>query len=430
MDMYSFSAAGSAWLNHEWLSELPFYLSFKAMGLRGVLATYYVVLLLIFGGVYYRACRAGDNCKNAIVVTILGVMLGFVSFGPRVLLFGWLCMIALLLLLDHFRHTGKKLWAVAPLFALWINLHGSWIFGLVVLLVTIAAGMVRGEWGRVVARRWSPCELKKLLIALAASIVALFLNPFGYRLVLYPFDLLFRQTSNMRYVQEWQSVNFSYANGKVAMVTLLGLVAAACLSRRRWRLDEAALVAFALWSGLSHVRLLFFAGLILPPLLARHLTLFPPHERKRDKPWLNAAVIAAVVCVVAYFHPPEARLQQEVTSQYPTAALEFMQQQHVSGRIFNSYKFGGYMEWYTPGLKAFIDGRADIFVYNGTFDNYRKITDIEDAFDLLDKYDIHYVLYESKTPLSYLLDHSRDWQLVYGDSVAKLYRRVSGSNVD
>ena len=96
---------------------------------------------------------------------MLAVLLGVVSIGPRMLLFGWLCMVGLLIVLDHFRETGKGLWMLPPLFALWINFHGSWIFGMVVLVVTIAAGLVRGEWGLIVARRWSPAEFKKLLLA-------------------------------------------------------------------------------------------------------------------------------------------------------------------------------------------------------------------------------------------------------------------------
>jgi hypothetical protein len=88
-----------------------------------------------------------------------------------------------------------------PLFALWINLHGSWVFGVIVLALTIASGLVAGEWGLVVARRWSPGELKNLLLALAASLAALFVNPFGYKLVLYPFDLLFRQQGAVQAVE-------------------------------------------------------------------------------------------------------------------------------------------------------------------------------------------------------------------------------------
>ena len=54
-DTYSFSAAGSPWINFEWLSEVPFFSAFKAAGLQGILMVYFVVLLFIFVGVYYRA---------------------------------------------------------------------------------------------------------------------------------------------------------------------------------------------------------------------------------------------------------------------------------------------------------------------------------------------------------------------------------------
>src|ERR1035438_8310735 len=53
VDTYSFTAAGSPWINFEWLSEVPFFLAFKASGLRGVLAVYFAVLVLIYAGVYY-----------------------------------------------------------------------------------------------------------------------------------------------------------------------------------------------------------------------------------------------------------------------------------------------------------------------------------------------------------------------------------------
>ena len=198
VDTYSFGAAGSPRLNYEWLSEIPFLLGFDAWGLQGLLAVYFAVFTLIYIGVYYRSCRGGASCLNASITTLLAILLGVVSIGPRVLLFGWLCMVGLLLVLDHFQRTGKGLWLLPPLFALWINLHGSWIFGMVVLGLTIAAGLLQGEWGLVVARRWSPQELKKLLLALAASLAALFVNPFGYKLVRYPFDFLFRQQTNMQ----------------------------------------------------------------------------------------------------------------------------------------------------------------------------------------------------------------------------------------
>jgi hypothetical protein len=426
VDTYSFTAEGAPSLDFEWLSEVPFLLAFKAMGLQGILAVYFAVLVLIYIGVYCLACRGGTDCKNATVATLLGILLGVVSVGPRMLLFGWLCMVGLLIVLDRFRKTGKGLWILPLLFAVWINFHGSWIFGVVVLVVTIASGLVRGEWGLVVARRWSRVELKKLLLALAASLAALFVNPFGYKLVLYPFDLLFRQKDVMQHLEEWQSVQFTGGTGKLTLIMIVALPAAALFCRRRWRPDELILMAFALWASLSHMRFLFFAGLIAVPILAPCLKLFPPYDRKLDKPWLNGGIMAAIVGSLIFFFPSTAELQQQVSEKYPLAALAFMQQRHLGGRIFNNYGWGGYMEWNAPELKPFIDGRADIFIYNGSFDDYVNANLIQKSFEILDKYRIDYALLEPDQPLSYLLQHSPAWQPIYSDKVAVLFERTPG----
>ena len=426
VDTYSFTAAGSPSLDFEWLSEVPFLLAFKALGLQGVLTLYFAILVLIYAGVYHRACLAGADCKNATVATMLAVLLGVVSIGPRMLLFGWLCMVGLLIALDRFRQTGKGLWMLPPLFALWINFHGSWIFGIVVLAITIAAGLVRGEWGLVLARPWSHAEFRKLLLASGASLAALFVNPYGYKLVLYPFDLLFRQKDVMQHLEEWQSVHFSGGTGKLALIMIFALPAIALFSRRRWRPDELILLAFALWSSLSHMRFLFFAGLIMVPILAPSLKLFPPYDRKSDKPWLNAGIMAAIVGSLIFFFPSSAELQRQVSDKYPTDALAFMQQRHLAGRIFNDYMWGGYVEWNAPELKAFIDGRADIFIYNGSFDDHVNATMIQSSLEILDKYRIDYALLESGQPLSYLLGHSRGWEPIYSDRVAVLFQRTPG----
>ena len=123
--------------------------------------------------------------------------------------------------------------------------------------------------GFIVARRWTPGDLRKLLVFLAASVAALFINPFGYKLVTYPYDLLLRQQGVMQYIDEWQPVDFSKWNGKLGLILIFAWLAAALFSRRRWRLDEVLLTAFALWAALSHVRFLFFAGLIMVPISPR-----------------------------------------------------------------------------------------------------------------------------------------------------------------
>lgn len=424
VDSYSFTAAGTPWISFEWLSELPFLVGFRSMGLQGLLLVYFAVLVLIFIGVYYRCWRGGADCKDAAVATLGAICLGGVSMAPRTLLFGWLCMVSLLLILDYFKRTGNGLWLLLPLFALWINLHGSWIFGVFVIAVTIMSGLVEGEWGQIVANRWNGRQLRYLVLVLVGVVAVLFVNPFGYKLVQYPFDLLRKQGVMVQYMEEWQPVDFGTWNGKLAMVLTFGVIASALLSRRKWKLDEAILTAFALWAALSHVRFMFFAGLIIMPILAPRLKLFMPYQRELDKPWLNAAIIATTIAAMISFFPSETNLNRRIEAEYPKAALDFMEGQHIRGRVFNQYKFGGYMEWHAPEIRPFIDGRADLFVYNGVFKDFIKATALDNSLEILDRYKVDYVLFVPNEPLTYLLEHSQSWRLIYSDSSTVLFGRA------
>ena len=70
------------------------------------------------------------------------------------------------------------------------------------------------------------------------------------------------------------------------------------------------------------MRFLFFAALIVAPILAPSEAVLP-YERELDKPWLNAAIMAAVVGFITFSFPSSAELQRQVDEQYPIAALKF-----------------------------------------------------------------------------------------------------------
>lgn len=424
IDTHTFTVAGSPWMSFEWLSEIPFFLAYRTAGLQGLVILYSALVILIFTGIYYRSCRNGTDCKDAAVATLAGIFIGGGSLYPRTILFGWICMTVLLLVLDHFRRTGHGLWLLPPLFALWINLHGSWLFGMIVLTIMIVSGAVEGQWGLVEANRWDRVSLRKLVLTWLASLVALFVNPFGYKLVAYPFDFIFRQKGVMQGAQYWRSIDFGTFIGKLSLGLIFAVLAAALFSRRRWQLHEVLLTAFALWAALTHMRFLDFAVIIIVPILAPRLTVLPPYKPELDKPWLNAVIIAAMFLCMIHFFPTEAELQRQIDDQYPRDALDFMQRHNLNGRIFNSVEFGGYMEWRTPALKPFIDGRGDIFIYNGIFDDYGDVVGLARPLEVFDKYNIDYVLVEHRWPLTYALEHFPGWHLIYSDKVAALFERA------
>src|SRR5947207_1905314 len=66
-DMYSFTVAGHPWINHEWLSEIPYYLAYRAFGLVGVDAVMFATISLIFLGLLYLSYMETRHFKAAIM---------------------------------------------------------------------------------------------------------------------------------------------------------------------------------------------------------------------------------------------------------------------------------------------------------------------------------------------------------------------------
>src|ERR1019366_6872102 len=104
------------------------------------------------------------------------------------------------------------------------------------------------------------------------------------------------------------------------------------------------LMAFALWAALLHTRLLFFAGLIVAPILAPSLKLFPPYDRKQDKPWLNAGGIQNSLKILDNYQIDYALLE-------PAQPLSYLLQHSPAWKPIYSDKVAVLFER-TPGIEA------------------------------------------------------------------------------
>lgn len=425
VETYSFTARGLPWMNPEYLAEVPYYLAWRAFGLVGIKGLSLLLIEFIFLGLLYICWKESGNVKAAALACYYAAFLGIVTFGPRTVLFGYCYLVLLLIVLQGFRLRGKApLWLLPPLFCLWINTHGSWLLGLIVFGIIIAGGLIEGQWGRLVAVRWSKSQLRRLVGTMGACIVALFINPYGYRLVLYPFDLAFRQKVAVEHVEEWVSVNFHDLRGRIVLILLVGLILAALLSQYRWKLHELGLVLFALYTGLTYIRFLILAAILIAPLLAELLRFVPRYRPEIDKPILNALLMAVMLVFIIRGLPSSGDLQRSIDRTFPTDVLPYLKSHQLSGRVLNSYLWGGYLCWNDREFKEFIDSRADVFVYAGVFKDYIDFLGLENPDTVLDRYKIQYVLLGQKEPVSVLLRHDRNWKVIFSGPTSTMFERT------
>ncbi|MGH9355897.1 MAG: hypothetical protein ACRD10_07180, partial [Terriglobia bacterium] len=217
--------------------------------------------------------------------------------------------------------------------------------------------------------------------------------------------------------------NFHDARGKIVLILLMGLLLAALLSNARWKLTELLLVLFAIYSGLTYVRFLFLAAILLAPLIAKLLDFLPPYQPEIDKPVLNGIIMAGVLAAGVFWFPSRSKLNKSLKKAYPEGVLDYLRSHEIAGPIFNNYDWGGYFEWNDRKAKTFVDGRVDVFEDAGVLKDYFDATDIKNPIEVMDKYKIRYALLSVQQPLVYLLKREADWTVLYQGKSAVLFER-------
>jgi hypothetical protein len=425
-ETWTFTVGGKPWLDFEWLAELPYYFAYRHYGDRGLYLMMMVLVSAIIVGVYCLACLRSGDSKAAFLASFVGLHFVTVSLGPRTLLFGWLFLVLELAILWNLEKGRDYTAWLPPLFLLWINTHGSWFIGFALMVVFFACGFVRGEWGNVYATPWTRDQKRKFLIVTAASAALVFINPYGWRLVAYPFDVAYQQKLTIQYISEWYSINFHVFRGKAALATLVLFTVLQLVHKRRWRLTDLVLLLIAVYGGFTYVRFVYLLGIVIVPLLAMELLnmLGPPYDAAKDRRFPNIVAIVVLVAIAAFCWPSDKKLHSVISQTYPEKALPYIRSIAGRGNVFNDFEWGGYLEWQAPQMPEFIDGRVDIFVHDGIMRDYLDAIHIQNSLGVLDKYQIRYVLISKRFPLAYLLKQSAEWKISYEDDRAIAFERL------
>jgi hypothetical protein len=417
-DTFSSTALHAAWMNHEWIAELPYYWGWYVAGGKGVWFVNAIAITMVTVGIYLVSYRRSKSAVGSFAVALAGMFLSSVSYGPRTLLFGWMCLIAEMYLLEciYDRDTPRPAlaWLLPPLYIVWVNTHGSWLIGIALLGIFFLTSAFPFQWGAISSRGMDAKTRRTILGASIASIAALFVNPYGWKLVAYPFNLAFHQKLNVENVEEWKPTDVHTVRGEILLVLLAIAILWQIYKQREWELHDLAFVGAGLYSALSHSRFLYMFAITAAPAFAMR---FPPvrrGENYRPKPLLNLLTMAVLTIMAV----KQTLLVKDVDSQkamplFPVDALPTLQAMHLQGKVFNDFLWGGYMIWNLRDVPDFIDSRVDIFEYNGTFKDYLDIIRIKDTARLLDQQNVRYVLYEQDAPLAYFLEHTSGWKIDY-----------------
>ncbi len=439
-ELFTYTVKGKPWVDQEYASEILLALLYRAGGFLAVSLAYAAVTWAGFWAIWRRIALERVPAVIVALTLGLGAAAGVVVWGPRsqMISFSFTCL-TLLWIEAFLRDRHRHLYLLPAIFVVWANLHGGFVYGLVVLGIAAVAETLLAIFSSddVAHRRRAP----RLWAVLAACAIAALVNPHTYQVYSVALYVEFSH-AQQSFIAEWQSPNF-HSLGEVGLEILL-LLTFVAMAVRRQRLWDILLTAAAAYLALAGVRHGPIAVAMLVPIVAwsaasfwegsrwRHrlaLTL-----RRRSADVMAAATVLLLVVVVGTVGVMADTLSTQTAStnaNFPVAAADWLAAHpEVGARMLNAYDWGGYLIYRfssapadtpPPNREVFIYGEATLM--GNTL--VQEISDVENAQtdwqSILARNRVDYVIERPDSALSMALGVDPQWKRVYADGFAVIF---------
>lgn len=204
----------------EWLSQTFYALAYRLGGLNGVVLLAALLVALTGTGLLVAMRGRGVPLLLALGLALLGTALTSITWTARSQLFSLLLTLCWSEWIWRYWRDGnpRRLWFFPVTMALWANLHGGFLGGLILLGVTVAVA-----W--LAPHRHGEANPRHLTFALLGTLAATLMTPWG--IDLYSHILwFFRNPLIVKDTQEHQSPDFHMLSGQVFMMLTFAIVAA------------------------------------------------------------------------------------------------------------------------------------------------------------------------------------------------------------
>ena len=444
IDLFSHTMHGREFIPFEWLSEALFAAAHAVAGLAGV-AVFTGILFAAGVGLVYLAIRSfGVPAPVAFAFGFLSFLLQAVHLHPRPHMFTTALVALFSLILLEVRRGRSKKWLLAlpVLMVAWVNLHGGFLVGFI--LIGVFSGYYLLRWTRdrtaTVNRELALWLIGTLFLCLLASL----LNPAGWALWPHTTGYL-GETYLVDFTQEYKSPNFHDAVIKSFLLTLtLGTIVLALL---RSRVDLLGLFLWVLFAAfaLHSVRNVPLFGVVCIPWLAVWTSeLLQPGDEAvgrgaRFWRWANAIqrvestvpgwpflLVGLVLMTIGALRRPEAGTYAFAENVFPVAAVDHLQKSGfvAPGPVYNDFIWGGYLLYAWPEIPVFIDGQTDFYGEDLTQEYVRIRALFPDWEELLEKHGVRWAIIPPEVALNQGLTISAEWRSVYSDSTAVVWTRT------
>jgi hypothetical protein len=439
-DPFSGPRAGQPWYTNQWLGDLMLWLGDRWGGLTGIAAVTALVLAFTYRCLYGMLRTDGISAPAAALWTFLAALGSYTAWQARPNLLSMLFLLLTVRVCERF-HDGKCTWRrllwLGPLFAVWANTHGGFVGGLLTLAVAVVIEAALGVLHTDPEKRRAARERSlHLSLATLGAVLCTLLNPYGWKLYPWIFQLL----GNPYFMDlnfDWRSSDFHAPGAFRFELLMLLFPAVLALSRRRPNLVGLGLSLVWLHLALNGQRYVPLWVMAATPTMARAALGIPwlravaerftpqgfASSPARPVAWLGTAAVALGILIWAHFSPSFA---QHNPALIPAAALDRVIEESKDGNlvVFHEYNWGGYLTWHGwPGFRTWIDDRNEV-QGEAHIKEFFAIRDAEPGWKEKLK-GVEIVAVRPATPLAQRLATDPSWRRIYRDEEnAVVFRRI------
>jgi len=441
IDEFSHTRRGNPFSPHEWIAEVIFALAYNWFGLSGVVVFCGALLGLVFWLLTYRVLLITRSTPITLILVVIGLAASRIHWLARPHIFTFLFLLLLVELLQSGMRFRWKVIFYSLLQLLWVNTHGAFVSGLVVLGVFIAGDILQSlvrEHRNVITRQ----VIEYLVLMLLGLLISL-INPDGINIWITIFGFLSNRYL-VSHTAEYQPP-ILYQTGVIPFTILL-VLSLVCIIFTWNKLSFHKLLLLVLFGffGITSGRNIPLFILLALPILAEGFSPFFPRFRMQLDAQLslnehentvnhNPVIYLVFLFVLSFafgglvykilpglsdrnIHSPE---------KFPVAAVEWLQSHPQKGNVFNEFMWGGYLLFKAyPNIPVFIDGQTDFYGEALTRD-YEVIINGWDGWDQkLLTYQVDWVLVRPDSGLWKVIKDQKDvWVVIYTDATSAIARR-------
>lgn len=443
VDLFSYTQAGRPWINQAWLMQVALAWLYQTGGVALVILAHALIITVGYT-VVLVVCVPRYGLRRSVLATVLGIGVGIQNLAVRPQAISFLAFGLLLALIEAHRREpqagprARLLWWAAPLFAVWVNAHGAFIFGVAGLGCYVVGRLWDAISTRVTTGAWRtpPRDLLILAGQGLAALAALTLNPQGLTGIAAYVLGFFQSQTTVDLNVEFGPLTLRELDGQLFALATLVLIVARLRGGVRLETGQTlGLLAFAAMTLLSR-RGAAWVGLWLIPLLAATLQGWLRSARPAGlgTPWLNRAILGLFVLlaliVIPFWRPAIPALLARnplLSDDTPVAATAHLCASAPAGsRGFAPLAFAAYQVYACPALPVFIDTRVELYP-TAQWRDYLALHNARyDWQAVADRYAMDYLfLHPAKEPaLTAAVAASPAWRETYRDEQAVIYRRT------